>query len=148
MLLECHLTSNIIDYGNTLISVPFLLYMKCANVVMFSLVSKQDVLEPLPHLFTRTLTPNGDIHIFDLVDANQTCPQVVQSKTCFDQIRLLIKVLRRQWYSELSKAPLELTHTPFCSLAIREDRPQELECAFSLLVELLLPEGSSEGERR
>ena len=64
--------------------IPFLLNMKPADAIIFPLVSKQDILKPLPHPFTRTLTPNGDIDVLDLIDPDESRPQVVKPKACLD----------------------------------------------------------------
>jgi len=92
--------------------------MKPADTVVLPLVSKQDLLKALPHPLAGTFAPNGDIDILDLIDTNQSRPQVVKPKTRLDEVCPLVHVLCPQWYPKPSKAPLEFAHTPFCSLAI------------------------------
>ena len=105
------LRQNLIDHVNIQVLIPLLLDMKCTNTIKLPLVSKQDILKQLPHSLTRTLARNGDINVLDLINADETCPYVVKSKACFDQVRPLIEVLRRQWYPKSSKTALESIKT-------------------------------------
>ena len=67
--------------------------MKSADAIVIPLVRKHDILKSFPHPLTWTLTPNGDVDIPDLVDANQPGSQIVKPETRFNEIRTLIHIL-------------------------------------------------------
>jgi hypothetical protein len=74
--------------------VPLLLNVKSANAIILLLVSEQNILKSLPHPFTGSLAPNGNIDISDMTDTNQSRSQVVKPETCLDEVGAFVHVFR------------------------------------------------------
>jgi hypothetical protein len=72
--------------------------MESRNTVFAPLISKQHLLETIPHLLVlRSLSPQWDVDCPDLIMPNSLRPVIVESDTDFEQVSSSLCIINIQW---------------------------------------------------